>query len=370
VRQPSEAVGVDASLQQGLSAARRHARLARSGRHLARTELTTAKTPSIPAPAPPQAERRRASDPAPGEIRLALGTVDDKEAARALAYAVKRFAAADEAGTAPPLHQGLGPAVETAIARFDDWRRAVAEGRFSLAFQPIVRLADRRVEHYEVLARFPDGQTPHEVVGFGEEAGLIELLDLAICGKALAVLAATPVVTLAVNLSGRSVQSPAFRDALGELLRPHRLLLGRLMFELTESYAIEPVEAAVAFLSRLKADGCAICLDDFGAGAAAYHYLRHFAVDYVKLDGPFLKAALSNRRDRALIRSICGLCRELDTGVIGEMIEDEAALAAAVALGVDYGQGRLFGAPSPMLPLSHPTGEAQKVRRVRHTSAE
>jgi EAL domain-containing protein (putative c-di-GMP-specific phosphodiesterase class I) len=248
------------------------------------------------------------------------------------------------------LHQQLGPAVETAIARFEDWRRAVAEAGLVLVFQPIVRLSDRGVHHYEVLARFPDGQKAHEVVGFGEEAGLIEEFDLAICRKALAVLAEAPGTMLAVNLSGRSVGSAAFRTALGSLLRRHRGLLPRLMFELTETYAVERVEAAAEFVNGLKAYGSRICLDDFGAGAAAYHYLRHFAVDFVKIDGAFLRSALSRRRDRALIRSICGLCRELDTGVIGEMIEDETAAAAALALGIDFGQGRLFGAPSPTFP--------------------
>jgi EAL domain-containing protein (putative c-di-GMP-specific phosphodiesterase class I) len=132
------------------------------------------------------------------------------------------------------------------------------------------------------------------------------------------------------------------------LLRPHRSRGGRLMFELTESHAIERFEGAAIFLEWLKSAGFSVCLDDFGAGAATYHYLRHFDFDFIKIDGPFLKAASSNRRDRALVCSICALCRELEIGVIGEMIEDEAALEAAAALGVSYGQGRLFGVPKPL----------------------
>jgi EAL domain-containing protein (putative c-di-GMP-specific phosphodiesterase class I) len=292
---------------------------------------------------------RRETDPAAGDIRLALGGADDREAARTLAYAVRDFAAAGDGATMPTLQQGLGAAVETVRARSDNWRRTIADGRFSLVAQPIVSLADREIHHHEVLARFPRGQQPFDTVRFAEEVGLIEEFDLAVCVKALAALEATPGLALAVNLSGRSVQNAGFCETLRSLLRANRSRLGRLMFELTESHAVEQFEETAAFLGWLRSEGCSICLDDFGAGAATYHYLRHFNFDFVKIDGPFLRSAASHPRDRVLVRSICALCHELDIGVIGEMIEDQTALDAAVALGIEYGQGRLFGAPSPLL---------------------
>jgi len=277
--------------------------------------------------------------------------LSEQEAARAVAFAVKRLSDRGGEGlTLTSLRRGFGAAVETAVARFGDLRCAIVTGGFALVFQPIVALADRRPHHYEVLARFPEGPDPFEVVRFGEEIGLIEELDLAICRKAIAVLEQNPALALAVNLSGRSVESAGFRGALAELLRAHCGLHHRLIFELTESYAIERVAEAASFLAGLREQGCALCLDDFGAGAAAYHYLRHFEIDFVKIDGPFLKAAGTHPRDRALVRSICQLCRELGIGVIGEMIEDEAACTAAAALGIGYGQGRLFGAPAAAIP--------------------
>jgi len=292
--------------------------------------------------------RRRKTDLGVGDIKVAIGGADDLHAARALAYAVRDFSGAGDDPAAPTLRQGLGPAVKAVMARSDDWRRMIGDGRFSLAAQPIVSLADRAIHHYEVLARFPGGRQPFETVRFAEEIGLIEEFDLAVCAKALAALDAMPDLSLAVNLSGRSVQNAGFCDAIRALLRPHRSRLDRLMFELTESHAIECFEPPATFLKWLKSAGCSVCLDDFGAGAATYHYLRHFDFDFIKIDGPFLKAASSNRRDRVLVRSICSLCRELEIGVIGEMIEDEAALEAADALGIGYGQGRLFGAPTPL----------------------
>jgi EAL domain-containing protein (putative c-di-GMP-specific phosphodiesterase class I) len=244
---------------------------------------------------PPSGEqrrsRRRKTDLGSGDIRVAIGGADDLQAARALAYAVRDFSGAADNPAAPTLRQGLGPAVEAIMARSDDWRRVIAEGRFSLAAQPIVGLADRAIHHYEVLARFPGGQQPFETVRFAEEIGLIEEFDLAVCAKALAALEAAPKLALAVNLSGRSVQNAGFCNAMRALLSPNRARLDRLIFELTESHAIERFEGAATFLGWLKSAGCLVCLDDFGAGAATYHYLRHFDFDFIKIDGPFLKAA-------------------------------------------------------------------------------
>jgi len=307
--------------------------------------------PDAPAPRERRRGRRRTSDPAAGDIHLPLGAVSEEDAARALAYAARRSVVSKGNAAKPSLEQRLGEEFRSTIARFDAWRRRVAEGRFTVVGQPIVSLADRQIHHYEMLARFTPGKSPFEAVRFAEEAGLIEEFDLAICGKALEALAVAPRLALAVNLSGRSVQSPAFREALTALLRAHRPLLGRLTFELTESHAVEHFQPAAEFLHQLKSEGCAICLDDFGAGAATYHYLRNFAFDLVKIDGPFLKAAMTNTRDCILVRSICALCGELEIGVIGEMIEDEAALTAAAELGIRFGQGRLFGAPAP-LPMA------------------
>jgi EAL domain-containing protein (putative c-di-GMP-specific phosphodiesterase class I) len=292
--------------------------------------------------------QRRTDDPAAGDLHLPLGAINEEDAVRALAYAAKRVADRTEGSATSSLRQGLGKEFRRAVTRFDAWRREVAEGRFTVVGQPIVRLVDRQIHHYELLARFERGKSPFEAVRFAEEAGLIEEFDLAICGKALVALTAAPRLALAVNLSGRSVQSAVFRDALSKLLRSHRPLLSRLTFELTESHAVEHFQPAVEFLHQLKSEGCWICLDDFGAGAATYHYLRHFAFDLVKIDGPFLKAAATNSRDRTLVRSICALCGELEIGVIGEMIEDETALTVATELGIRFGQGRLFGNPAPL----------------------
>jgi EAL domain-containing protein (putative c-di-GMP-specific phosphodiesterase class I) len=113
---------------------------------------------------------------------------------------------------------------------------------------------------------------------------------------------------------------------------------------------IDNMTGAERFLAQLRSQGHAVCLDDFGAGATAYNYLRRFDVDFIKIDGPFLKAAAERSRERALIRSICVLVGDIGCKVIGEMIEDEAAASFARDLGIAHGQGWLFGKPVERLP--------------------
>ncbi len=213
-------------------------------------------------------------------------------------------------------------------------------------------LSDRSIHHFEALLRFPDGRNTFETIKFAEGVGLVEEIDLAICRRALSEIRRTPGGhSIAINMSGRSLEGDAFRRELTGLLSQVGLAeRRRLLFELTESSGVNGVEEAANFLRELKRAGHAVCLDDFGAGATAYAYLRYFDVDFVKVDGPFLRAAIDKDREKALIRSVCRLCRDLECGVVGEMIEEERQADAAARLGIDFGQGWLFGKPSPTLP--------------------
>jgi EAL domain-containing protein (putative c-di-GMP-specific phosphodiesterase class I) len=292
-----------------------------------------------------------------------LKSLDLSEAgtARAIAYALKNMSSASGSSLSE-LQRGLPNAVTTAMTGMASLRQDISAGEISLVFQPIVSLGNREVHHYEALTRFRDGRNTFEAIRFAEEVGLTEELDMAVCRLALRELRRVGgKSSVAVNISGRSVVSDAFRQSLQRLLQPMpNIERRRLMFELTESTVVESVEETSGFLAALKNAGHAICLDDFGAGAAAYAYLRHFDVDIVKVDGPFLKSAMTRDRDRALIRSVCRLCRDLDCSVVGEMIEEERQADAAGRLGIDFGQGWLFGRPVPELPFERAQPAARR----------
>lgn len=275
---------------------------------------------------------------------------------RALRYAFDAFArggqrAMDDAGFA---EGGLEGFVSRACSRGEALRRAIAERRFTLAFQPVVAIGERAVEHYEALLR-PDPELaaefgpPGDFVAFAEMMGLSEELDWAVVeAAAAAVRRCRGRARVAANLSGLSLQSAAFRARLLDLLDQEPMLASRLMAEITETAEIEDVEEAVRTIEALRARGMAFCIDDFGAGAAAFRYLQAFRVDMVKIDGAYLRNAMRSEQDRGILASMVGLIRTVGARSVSERIETEAEAELIGGLGVDMGQGWLFGRPGAL----------------------
>jgi EAL domain-containing protein (putative c-di-GMP-specific phosphodiesterase class I) len=220
-------------------------------------------------------------------------------------------------------------------------------GSFALAFQPVVDLGSGAVHHLEALARFTEDASPGSIVALAEATGLIAGLDLAVCSRVVSLLAAGAAgqAPVAVNLSGRSLGSQLFRAELLQLVEPGRSLERKLLFEITETAGIADMAAVDELVQTLRRRGFRICLDDFGAGASSLHYLRAFAVDFIKIDGQFGRNAMHEPRERSLLRCIVDFCRENQVQVIAEMIETEAQAALFRELGVLFGQGYLYGEP-------------------------
>lgn len=285
---------------------------------------------------------------------VALDTASSPESAlKALRYVIDDF-----------LREGVGPdpssvalafqarAAQTA-ARAEAFNRMVERRGFSLAYQPIVSLRTGAPHHYEVLARFEAGQSPFETIRMAEELDLIQQFDLAMTEAALDKLRGRSggLVKLAVNLSGRSIMSETFIVQLLALVRPFPELTSRLIFEVTESSALSDLDVADMRIQALRQRGFKVCLDDFGAGAASFAYLRALTVDSVKIDGRFVRDMVGAPRDGALIRHLASLCRDLNVTTVAEMVETAETEAALKAVGVDYAQGWLYGRPQsePML---------------------
>lgn len=286
-------------------------------------------------------------------LELSTGNLDQDSIAKALQYVLTDFCR-PERSPISSLAQGLKSAMAETVQHFDSIRALIDGDKYTLFYQPVVRLSDRTTHHYEALLRFADGRAPFDTIRLSEQLGLVQDFDLAVAKKAIETLTKRSDTTIAINLSGLSIQNDVFREHLRQLLGGAGGVGQRLMFELTESNAIEDIEAAATFLRWLRRTGYRVCLDDFGAGAATYTYLRHFDVDFVKIDGPFLKEARDNPRQRALVRSVSHLCRDLHTEVVAEMIEDDAMAALCQEMGIGYGQGYLFGKPKPQIDTPKP----------------
>jgi EAL domain-containing protein (putative c-di-GMP-specific phosphodiesterase class I) len=287
-------------------------------------------------------------------LSLASDGLTAMQATRALRHALNSFAsggpeAIDRAGGAA----GLTGMVEAAYARAAWLRRAITERQFHMAFQPIVRLADRSIHHWEALVR-PDTDSadplsqPQEFVTFAETVGLSEELDWAVLAAVCSAARGARNTRIAANLSGLSLQSPAFRARLLGLLDAEPLLAHRLLFEITETAEIENEAEAVATVEALRERGLPLCIDDFGAGAAAFRYLRAFRVDKVKIDGLYVMNAARSPQDRGIVSAMVDLAHTVGAEVVAERIETEAEAALMLELGVEFGQGWLYGRPGPL----------------------
>ena len=130
------------------------------------------------------------------------------------------------------------------------------------------------------------------------------------------------------------------------MLRPHGG--GALLIEFTETAEIEDMDGAAETVRQLRAAGVPVCIDDFGAGGAAFRYLRELRADYVKLDGAFVQRAENSDRDRGIVQAMIEAARAVGAATIAEMIETEGQARLMRNLGVEYGQGWLFGRPGGM----------------------
>jgi EAL domain-containing protein (putative c-di-GMP-specific phosphodiesterase class I) len=284
-------------------------------------------------------------------LELDRSGLSQNDTAKALVYAVNRFVDASPGEfTMASLKDVLGKELDTAMTKMADFRRFIDDDEFQLYFQPIVRLTDRVPHHQEALTRLPDGSSPFSTVTFAEEIGLISDLDLSVARKVLALLDRMPnALDVAINLSGRSLENPAFVTSMLELLARFPALRHRLMIEVTESSRIKNLEKVGKVVQSFRTAGHRVCIDDFGAGSAALQYLRYLNVDVIKIDGLYVREISTNPNDRILVKAVQYLCDELKCESVAEMIEDELQAKLLGDIGVAFGQGYLYAKPRPQI---------------------
>ncbi len=283
-------------------------------------------------------------------------------AMRALRFSLDTFLTEGPDRLAGSLSDMVGQSVERTVAQAGAFGALVRDRRFKLVFQPVISLADRSVHHHEVLVRFDGDRSPFAMIRMAEELDIIEHLDLAVAQTAIARLRADRSLTLAVNVSGRTIVSQPFLKALhSELKDP--AIGQRLMVEITESSAIDDLATAQRHVESLQALGAKVCLDDFGSGAASFAYLQQLPIDVVKIDGSYVRELASSGRDGAMIRHLVGLCHELGVEVVAEMVEAQPIEDVLRRAGVDYAQGWLYGQPTPEPAWPNLRADPPPVRR-------
>jgi EAL domain-containing protein (putative c-di-GMP-specific phosphodiesterase class I) len=243
-------------------------------------------------------------------------------------------------------------------------RHALREDLFVLHYQPIVSLRDGRVSHYEALLRLadrPGGElvAPGSFLPAAERCGLIRDIDQMVLGKVASLLAAgghghgaAADVRIAINVSAVSVTEPAMLALLEHALASRGLDPARLIVEVTETAAISDMRSARAFCAGVQALGCAIALDDFGAGFGSFQYLKHLPFTYLKIDGEFIRGLAGSRTDQLVVQALVGVVAGMGRRTIAEFVGDAHTLRILRGYGVDYAQGFEVGRPRPSLSLA------------------
>lgn len=259
--------------------------------------------------------------------------------------------------------------VQETMSRAGAFNALVDERKFKLHYQPIVTLKTGMLHHHEVLVRFAEDTSPFGMIRMAEELDLVERFDMAMVEAVVDKLLKKDGADLhlAVNVSGRSLMSPSFHEALIRFLRERQAPKQRLMFEVTESAALTDLNIADNHIQALRLSGYPVCLDDFGSGGASFPYLKMLTVDLVKIDGQYVRELTRSSREGEMIRHLVNMCRSLKVETTAEMVEDFAVAEQLKELGVDYGQGFFFGRPQATPKRQEPAPADQKslVSRLR-----
>lgn len=286
-----------------------------------------------------------------------LSSLSERDTTKALIYTINEFERKGTSMTIESLNGGFKNYVSTNAQKIVQFKTMVEQLNFDLHFQPIVSLKTGDVKHFEMLSRFKDNESTQEWIIFGEDIGMAADFDIAVCERAINYLLYKSQgrrTKFAVNLSGQSIQNEQFFKTLHAKLSMNKELSERLMFEITESTTIVDLEMVNHFIGILQGDGYKVCLDDFGAGSASFQYLHRLHVDYVKIDGSYTRKILTSERDAIMVKNLTQMCRDLNIDVIAEMIEQQEQSDRMQDLGVQYGQGYLFGKATPKPEYDNP----------------
>ena len=228
--------------------------------------------------------------------------------------------------------------------------RACDESRFELFYQPIVPIGPvaQEHEHFELMLRLRDESgalvTPAEFIPAAERYNVMPSIDRWVVRQALDKLvhrvgSGVKPFTIAVNLSGTSLNDERFLEYLIAELSNNELVAGAMCFEITETAAIANLGNVVYFMRELKTRGCHFALDDFGSGLSSFMYLKTLPVDYLKIDGQFVENVTHDRIDRSMVEAISQVGRAMGIQTIAERVESAEVLAELGRLGIGYAQG-------------------------------
>ncbi|MBE0616362.1 MAG: EAL domain-containing protein [Proteobacteria bacterium] len=233
--------------------------------------------------------------------------------------------------------------------------QALVQDRFVMHYQPILHVQTRQVTHYEALLRMlgDAGEliSPAAFIPACERTGLIHAIDKMVLEKVIAQLAqltpSLPGTLIHINVSAFAFENPDFVQNLRQTLDRHDVAPSRVVLELTETATVADFSAARALMGEIRRIGCSLALDDFGVGFSSLGYLKELPVDFLKIDGSFIRRLHESRDDQILVRAMGEVAKGFGKKLVAEYVENDAILEILADYGIDYAQGYAIGRPCP-----------------------
>jgi diguanylate cyclase (GGDEF)-like protein/PAS domain S-box-containing protein len=235
-------------------------------------------------------------------------------------------------------------------------RKAVEHDELVLHAQPIAPVGHDGPPQFELLLRMLDdgGELimPGTFLYNAERFGLIQAIDRWVLTRAVDLLHQYELhgmeIVLSVNVSPRTLNDVDIAQLLRELAAEHPIRDGSLVIEITETAAIADIGRVRQLADDIRALGCRLAIDDFGAGYATFYYLKHLSFDYIKIDGEFIKDLPHNATDQLVVRAVVDIARGLGAETVAEFVQDNETLGLLEKFGVGYAQGYHIGRPGPL----------------------
>lgn len=226
---------------------------------------------------------------------------------------------------------------------------ALEQGRFQLALQTIrATRANPALPHKEILIRMRDEDgtivPPMSFIPAAERYDVMATLDRWVISTSLSLMqtelsSAAADCVYNINLSGQTLCDPDIADFIASQIELHNINAQHICFEITETAVIANLSIAIDFINKMKAIGCLFALDDFGSGLSSFSYLKKLPVDFIKIDGEFVRDILSDPMDRAIVTAINNIGHEMGLQTVAEYVENASTLALLTEIGVDFVQG-------------------------------
>jgi EAL domain-containing protein (putative c-di-GMP-specific phosphodiesterase class I) len=232
-------------------------------------------------------------------------------------------------------------------------RAALESDGFELVYQPLMHIKSGVVSHYEALLRLPSEEGyigPDAFLQAAYRFGLMADIDRWVLNRVVLALSeltpSMPGLRLSMNLSGFAFEDAGLAGYLKSLLSEHGVAGDKLVLEITEQLAVRFASSTDRAIAKLRDLGCQLAIDDFGSGYSSFSYLKRLPVDYLKIDGSFIKDLARDRVDQAMVRMVGEVARAAGMETVAEYVQDAASLELLHKYGIDYAQGYFIGKPA------------------------